>query len=471
MIYRLFIYKTTAVSGHAPAIATVDAAIRTNYSKREWRENCVARYMMHFDAEVVKEQIEKKTIDKCHIIIKYPPKGIKQTPYLYIATSYERVKEVLPHLYAIVTENDLVLYDAERYKSFYKDIIEDSFINLKQRGQSIKKLIMERMKPVWRYQKLLSYEGENAKYSSYVVTLRKIPATSFEERTLQFYNCLKDSLVEGEKLECKDKSFIISGTGYSITLCLEAYKKHPNMIGYIEDEMPQTALLHRMGCVNAFKWMEQCSDIEQSDIMKRLHFFEMTDRYRNPGDRFVKSVVITKRQRKEFFGVRYSGFGYYGGEILFNIVPKYTHHESHTISVLKIELCSASFILPFVSDYYPYIYKRYYCMDNHLPTEMWEKIVEKIKYAKKLILEDTFNPKLEPYIKQFNLFVLSKEKDDEKFWKSGDGYRIKNEPVQFLHEHRYEVAHLLDIFIEWSEIQLYYYGGGCDGRMFSVKGP
>ena len=80
-----------------------------------------------------------------------------------------------------------------------------------------------------------------------------------------------------------------------------------------------------------------------------------------------------------------------------------------------------------------------------------------------MILHDTFNPKLKPYIEKFNLFVLSKEKSE---WD-----RIKNEPIEFLHEHRYEVAHLYDIFVEWSKAQIEHHCNCGEARMFNIQGP
>ena len=86
-----------------------------------------------------------------------------------------------------------------------------------------------------------------------------------------------------------------------------------------------------------------------------------------------------------------------------------------------------------------------------------------------MILHDTFNPELKPYVERFDLYELSRDQGrSPDFWEKGDGYRIKNEPERFLFEHRYDVAHLYDIFIEWSNIQLRYYGDGC---MFNIEGP
>ena len=307
MLYRLFIYGSEDAARNASA------------------------------AEMVKKQIEKELSEKCHATIKYPPETYDQVPFLYIATSYSIVQSILPRLYAIAAENAMTLYDAETNRKFSKDdLIDESLVNLKLREKTLKRVILDKLKPVWKYQELSFYENETYKSREYVVTISKIKGVSFAERTRQFYECLNDSLVDGEKLECDNKAFRISSELYSITFCLEAYKKQPNMIGYFEGKEPKTELIHRMGSVVAFKWMEGCTDIEKSDIVERMNFREMRERYKNPCDRFVKSVLIAKQLRKEIFDIRYSSIGYYGAEILFHIVPSDYYHDEDSISVLKI---------------------------------------------------------------------------------------------------------------------------------------
>ena len=105
--------------------------------------------------------------------------------------------------------------------------------------------------------------------------------------------------------------------------------------------------------------------------------------------------------------------------------------------MLKIEEESASFILPFIHDVYPHFYERYYLAENHLPTEMWSKIIDRIKAAKEMIVNDTYCLELEKYIDSFNLFVLDK-RNDPRLWKSNKEYN----PVEFVFEHRFEIAYL-----------------------------
>ena len=97
--------------------------------------------------------------------------------------------------------------------------------------------------------------------------------------------------------------------------------------------------------------------------------------------------------------------------------------------------------------------------------------MSRIREAREMIVNDTFNPTLNKYVGRFNLFTLTREERTAEFWESGDGYKIKNQPIQFLYEHRYEVAHLFDVFLDWSDAQMKCYCNTGEGRMFNIQGP
>lgn len=469
MRYQLYVYGTTAVTGSAMAIGAISAAIGKD-EETVWNDNDAAHFMREFDVEDIKTDIERELGDKCRVIVKYPPSSCEQKAYLYISTSYEEIREVLPIVYSVAIKNALALYDAEKDRNYYMDLIDESFISLKVREQAVKDCIINGDKRTWDMKKISCHEDNWNKKCDYVVTFRMVHEVSFEERIKQFYNTLMDALTENEELICENECFVVKGKNYAITFCLEIYKKDIGVLGYYEDRHVCTRLLNRMGCSEAIKWISGCSEGEKNDICARMHFIEMVRAYPNPADRFVSSVNITKWQRKELFDIRYSGMGEYGSEILFHIAADSFRMDEDRISVLKIEEESASFILPFVEDVYPYIYVRYNLTENYLTSEMWEKIIERISEAKEMILNDTFNPILKSYIKKFNLFTLLKEYSDD-FLESDDAYKIKNEPEKFLYEHRYDVAHLYDVFIEWSQAQIKHYCEFGEGRMFNIQGP
>ena len=476
MLYRLYLYGTTAGTGKAPCLEDINHVLDTQSAKAWNNGNEPADFLAEFDVESVLSRIRNELGDKCKAHIDYPDKPANQVAYLFVGTSYQKVHEVLPRLYAIAAEYRLALYDAEKHKGYYKTPVDEALISMKLRAQAIKLRILDENEPVWEISQISSCcEEHQVKSSSFVVTLRKTADSSFQERTRRFYETLVKAIAQDEKLICENRCFTVEGSWYSITFCLEGYKKHPNMIGFYENGQPETALIRRMGCTEALRYLrkhntaiELCGRKLRDYCDERMNLLEMVQRYPNPADRFVCCVNISKLLRKGPFDVNYGGIGPYGSEILFHIVPDEYCDDAKRISVLKIEEESASFILPFIADIYPFVYERYYLTENHVPSQMWVLFVKRILAAKEMILHDTFNLELKPYLERFNLHVLTHQSGSDYWEEGGDGYRIKNEPEQFLYEHRYDVAHLYDVFIQWSQMQLRYYDSD---RMFNIEGP
>ncbi|MBR3356128.1 MAG: hypothetical protein IKG47_12410 [Oscillospiraceae bacterium] len=471
MIYRMYIYSIVKNISPPVNVALINKAILENYHFDPLEASCFG--MAEFDADKVRKQITEDLGAKCKVRIGPAPfKGYESIKLINITTSYERVKEVLPQLCSISLKNGLVLLDAETGRYFYCDPIDEENIVFRTRMRDFRNAVLKDMNPVWKYREVASKINEREKTVYYSVTLKKDLSMSFPKRVKQFYECLQRTLLESEALICMNKSLIVSGKGYSFTYTLEGYMKSANMIGFYDNGFPEQDLIRRMGIEPAMKWVEQNATAEETeDIYSRMFFGEMVRKFPNPSDRFVHAVRITKWQRKQSLGVCYGGLGKYGAEILFHVVPEF-EEEADSISVLKIDEDAASFILPFVKDIYPYIYKRYHSDKNHLPIEMWSEIVGHIKMAKYLILHDTFCPKLLKYISYFNLHVFANHLDND-YWKAGDGYRIKNDPAGFIFDHRFEIALLYETFIQWSETQIEMYRNDDYGtdRMFNIMGP
>ena len=64
-------------------------------------------------------------------------KKYRQMPYLYISTAFSVVQEVLPALEYIAAKNKLALYDVERDKTYYKNLVDDAFITQKLREKTL----------------------------------------------------------------------------------------------------------------------------------------------------------------------------------------------------------------------------------------------------------------------------------------------------------------------------------------------
>ncbi len=462
MIYRLYIYNTDIVTASAPAIEYINNSLSAG-SQQYWEEHEAAKYMTLFNAEEIGERIKAELGEKCQVCICLPPVRCEQTEYLFISTSYDRAREILPRIHEIAAENRLALYDAESKKVFFKNLYDDTLIDIRLRAKRLNDCISKDSAPVWRIIKIQDHYNEWNKNSCYSVILKKDRQKTFLERVTAFHECLINNISKGEKLVSETDSFKVYGNGYSITYVLEGYKKHADLVGYYENGRAQQRPANRMGIESAFKWMNECDDEEKNIIFQRMNFREMENEFPNPSDRFVKSVRITKWQRRQIFDVRYIGINSrsYGSGFLFHIVPNGFSQDSEErdeISVLKIDDDSAWFILPFILDIYPYFQERDSLSDNHLPIEMWRDIIEKIKEAKNWVLYDTYNPIYKKYIDRFMLYVF-------------DDYQYETDRTDFVFAHRFEIADLYEIFIQWSEVQMNCYYYTCCGRMFNIKGP
>ena len=191
-------------------------------------------------------------------------------------------------------------------------------------------------------------------------------------------------------------------------------------------------------------------------ILKKLH---MVEGFPNPADRFVKGVEIKKQEKKEKFNVVFCG--YYGGAISFKAYfPYEDYNEPEVISSLMIDDVEVGPLLKVISEFYPYLDQRFY-ESNHLPAEMMKDIVKKMKWVRNLIVNDTYNEELAPYIWNGHYFFELIDENDE------EDKKLYNEHwLDFLYKNRYEAARLYDIFIEWTEKQLEMYLCYGDGRGF-----
>lgn len=474
MKYGMYLYKTTAVSKDAMYVSIINRMLTSKYLYSS--ENYSADDgMLSFDAESIKNEIlTELTVNNhslCKAQVHYSPRN--KIEYIYVVTSYEKAKSVLTVLNSIAMKHELVLYDAEMNRNFYiSDLYYKNRVVMRSRAKAIKKLIYETQTPFWSLKKLENDDENEYASSSYALTVTK-DARSFKERTADFYQMLKSNLADGERLITKNKCFTVCGDGYEITYCFEGYKKSADKIGYVKNGIICTELIKRMPCDLAIKQCYSFDERERENVYDRMKFRDWREKHPNPAERFVASVNLSKQLKKEKFDISVGGIGEYGSEILFHVINyPYSKRDSREISVLKIEEESASFILPIIETVYPYIYSRYYLSENHIPLEMMRDILSKIKEAKEMILKDTYNEKIASLSLKFNLYILAKEAEDKSqgIFDSEDTHAIQNDRMMFIYNHRYEIAHLYDIFVSWVEDQIEYCGCG-DDIMFNIQGP
>lgn len=422
-----------------------------------WKGNEIARSLCTFDVEGIKNEIEKES-SLCKASVGHGTHQGKM--YVYVKTSYEHAKTVMAQLLRIALENDLVLYDAEKDRTFATEIFDDAFAKTKMRMQQLHNILLKEVNNLWRIRLLGFFDGNPEKKADYCVTLKKIKGVSLEKRIVDFYELLKKSLISGEELVLENKCFAIKSKSYKITFTLEAYKKNAESIGYISDGQPYVDKIRRMSCEKAYNWLKETAWMDKS-YGRYMYLTEMVQGYPNPADRYVEGVNISKEEEKTSF---YFGYNkYIGGAVGIRPVVNIWDIKKEEISTLVIDDVDAGPILDVIAEYYPYIDKRYYG-PNHIPAEMWVQIMNKIKKIRDLIIEDPLSEELDDYLKKENFHYLERgcEVEDEiMFFKD---FR------EFVCKYKYDAVKIYDVFLKWSQAQLDAYDYD-DGLMFNVEGP
>lgn len=170
---------------------------------------------------------------------------------------------------------------------------------IKERAKQLNDAIFQRYLEIFTIRSLdvAERQPENTRYR--VISLKKDYRKTAEERTQIIYETLKNNLVEGELLLTDNRCFTIKGRDYEIIYCIESYKKNADKIWYIENGVPCSSFIRRMGCELAFKWLKDNKE-HRKIVGERMYFEAMRKAYPNPADRFIASVNIEKQFIKQF---------------------------------------------------------------------------------------------------------------------------------------------------------------------------
>ena len=465
MRYRLFIYGTEARTADAIAVDLINRALLSN-DVTEWMKNGAEEFMSVFDAQGIADRLCSCYGDKCAVFVNHSPTP-KSIPYICLSTSGKHAAEVIAFAVCVAAVNDLALWDAEKDVTHYRTIVDEPFIRCREREKQIKTAILRSDLTVFRTKSTGEFYDVHECYNrSFTVTVRKSRkrgTLSVTDVTQRFHELLAGLVEDGERLCCHDRGFEIQGDRYSIRLCLEwGFKDRANLVGYYENGEPKYELLHRMSTEAAFKELAAFSKYEREIVFDRMRFYELLLDYPEPADRFVRSVVITKFLKQQRLELSYCGLDWRSSpNTVFHIVTdEWIPEEKSAFSCLMIGWSGESFIRPIVDEIYPLAKGKFYD-EFHLPLDVWERIIIRLKEVKKLILHNTYSAELAPYIEQFHVSVF-----DENNASAGGS---KKSDADILYEHRYEVARFYDFICDWLDSQKEKYGYSGNSRMMSYS--
>ncbi|MBQ8907050.1 MAG: hypothetical protein IJY71_00490 [Clostridia bacterium] len=257
--------------------------------------------MLPFEAEEIKEKILAflmKYGSRLHCVeVRYSLKS--EMPYVYVEPEAQDLMPIWTFLKCLAAEYGLALYFPDRKRTFYTvDKRYKDYAYMRLRARELNELAQRTLHCVWRLRCLDVTEEENRRSCSYVISLDK-EWGSFESNVRSFYKLLKESLNEKETLSTDCKCFTVRGEGYEIVYCVEGYRNHADRVGYIQKGRPLVTLMRRMCCELAAKQSKHFEPWELEDVKRRMRQPDWIEQYPNPAERYVESVNLTKRQRRD----------------------------------------------------------------------------------------------------------------------------------------------------------------------------
>ena len=370
MCYGLYIYATEAACPGAAAINVCNCAV----TGRE--EDMDIDFLRAFDVQGVAEKIRVLAGDRCSVEIAAPPLAPEGTQFLRIVTTYEQAESVLPLLHAVAADRDLVLYDAETKRTFFRELLHRPFIRGKLRAETLIRGIQAKMKPVWSIRRIGSPMTARDFQRAYVVTLKKDPTKPFLTRCEEFRACLESLLEAGETLYTDFGCFTVAGDRYGLSFCLEGYKRHADQMGYCDGKQPRVKLLRRIGVDEAFRWIRR-SGADAERIRSRMNIGEMCGAYLNPADRFAASVNISKWERRQG-DAKYAQAGVDAGDLVISAVAERWAMNPQGCSALSLTGDAARPVQRVLERHVPCLGRRL-DEDNHIPVELLQDIIDDAK--------------------------------------------------------------------------------------------
>lgn len=450
MGYRFIIYRTSGWTKAAPIVQFTNRAFNDDIDADPW--DLEEENLLDFDAEAIKTEIHTALGEQC----KAPIRSVNGRPYLEVHTDWNHAPIVLREMLRITEQNDLVLFDTETKRCYYREMLEIRTVSeMKLRARQLINAINGETERLRAIQKLQEWYNPYscARGLNYVVTIRRIKDVPFEDRILAFDACLRKHLEEGEELLHGDDCFIVYKEFWAIRFCFEGYNKHANRIGIMEDGEARAKILHRMGGWEMLHYLHTDPYLPVKEVMDRLDIYEMERNYPNPCDRLAASIRISKRLQKSPFGIRFeTDRGYFKkyGFFDFEMMDTFWEERREYRSVLSMDEETASFLLPLIREVCPAFYDNYYG-DNILTYDVLNRLIEIIGETKLLMLADPASPALEAYLRTFDFWSLCPNEEEKT-----------QDRVAMLTKNRTDILELYHIFTDWLHEQMVRYDGATN---------
>lgn len=450
LVYKLYVYKSSAYTEGALVIDIVNSALGS-WKKDRWKD--AERYIEKYDFSAMLSEMDitiplnQDGTKKFKVHQHFSPN--ERNEYLAICSSYDVIMDIVDCIRGLAVKYCLTVYDPNLEKCYFPyEPKRERYVELKKREKELIKAVREGENPY----SIIKIENCPSTYDaqiSYAITIAKSKDT-FENRVDKFAKMLSATLVEGENLYCMDGCFHIETSYYRISFIYEGYKKSADRIGFLdENNKPVVKIMYRMSSVNAWKMVPSLGYKDNYEfVYKSMRMEELVYKYPNPADRLIFIIKFQKRLRKFDGYAQYDPFHGYGGDVRMNKHYVDGFQDNMCCSYLKIEETFAMIFTPCVEKFYPYFKCRYYLTNNYLPDAMCHDILDETKNVRKMLAENPHSQESQQYLSEGNCSWMLK--DEKDFWKA---------------------IGLMDIFIEWLELQFYAEEDVFRGYFVDITGP
>lgn len=482
MHYFVDLYKSNSEIDSI-AIDKLNGLIINNSNKEDWKGWEADKWLEDFDSEKVRREIEGWHAGNELVKVYSWHTPLLHKVIVTVDLAYDSVRKFVPLLSALAIENGLKLLDRQTENCFSAGTLwNEDLVCCRSRALQLKKELQRDFllcAPIRKIEDRKSSEfiEHPGHIISYVLTVPPMTTDAFIRQTEELYARLRNFVTEGEMLSYQDGYFSISSKrgryfSYAINLVLEKMAEGNACIGGIEETPTRHGIeliRERRNCEkvlsgSAYPVNYHKLPYSQWSLWDKMGLAEMTREYTNPADRFVAGADMAKRLSDGKLPMYVEANVYCGAEFIFHRVDieRGSFVRSPSISVLKMSEETASFLLPIIKDFYPYIYDRYYLDENYLPVQMWIDIEKRIHEVVAWINQEPVDYKILPYLKYFDLYKLA----DEGEW----GLlrtAMTSEKLELLHRNRAELTKFYENFCWWLERQL---SLSSDG-LINVEGP
>ena len=406
-----------------------------------------------------------------------------QAQLVRVRSGFRKAEAVLPYLLALACANGLTLADPlkpDRLLWTPLMLPQKGLFLCKERAARITDSLRGKLGDIqdivpiasWKEYWYFSHMRRCRGCTAFAIVREKEAEPSLVETwTEEFCRILQGSMLQDEKLEFCDHSFIISSDEgeYSLAFCLEALENGSTVALHMdcavsydtgpEDPIPGRFTAEVMDRPDILSLRSEAlamfpESAENSPIFRRMGLKRMLTKYPNPADRLAASIAIEKKLR------------IFGGELQYDNITRsersmiVLHEMLYRSMREEDESCDAMIMDEslFGLLYHPILQCfpggiEYYSFLNLIGPMQCRIVTESLKNLAWYTENDPDSPALDDYLRETWIYGIGTVEEWPEYREDQDSLDSKR---AFLKLHRVKFCSFLSIMIDWFDVEELY---------------